>query len=74
MNTCAQCRFWKQWGPDWGQCELSSDKEIEGVLPESRKFRVNSDLDHGILTTRGDFGCVQFEAIALDVSLRGSDA
>lgn len=62
VPRCDQCRFWEQWGPDAGNCRLSASGQLEGVQPESRKFRAQdvSSID-SILETRADFGCVQWE-------------
>lgn len=62
MNTCAECRFWKTEGNDFGECERTRTEHFRVTIGERAVAVCANNL--AVLRTRSDFGCVQFEVVA----------
>lgn len=56
VGRCAACRFWKT--PDGGQVEAEWNECARPLEPNAP---IRFEGDGGYVSTRSDFGCVQFE-------------
>lgn len=79
-GLCRDCQFWSapdprfevvvhdEVGPGWGSCELGLSRD--GVpVSETKAFAGDVEGHGASLSTRPDFGCVQFKARANGDSL-----
>lgn len=76
-NTCAECRFWKDldlehrafYGVVATRTYSGNVKECSRVREDdNRAFIIAQGSDDDALMTRSDFGCVQFEQKAADLT------
>lgn len=63
-GRCATCKWWEQDEDDGtkGTCALTEMDMGDPVRPESLAVAADGEEYRGVLVTRQDFGCVQWEA------------